>query len=63
MSNQNNQKEIRSLEHTIECHRSYIQELQTKQFRGAVTLDRIQTMNKQISECESTIERLKNKPG
>lgn len=63
MSNQNNQKEIRSLENTIKEHRSYIQELQTKQFRGAVTLDRIQTMNKQIAECESTIERLKSKPG
>lgn len=54
-----NQKEIRSLEHTIKEHRAYIQELQTKQFRGAVTLDRIQTMNNQISECESTIERLR----
>ena len=63
MSNHNNQKEIRSLENTIKLHRSYILDLQTKQFRGAVTLDRIQTMNNQISECESTIERLKNKPG
>jgi len=63
MSNQNNQKEIRSLEHTIECHRSYIHELKTKQYRGKVTDDRIQTMNNQIQECESTIERLKSKPG
>ena len=59
----NHKAEIRSLEHTIKEHRAYIQELQTKQFRGAVTLDRIQTMNNQISECESTIERLKSKPG
>lgn len=51
MSNPKNQKEIRSLEHTIKEHRSYIQELQTKHYRGAVTDDRIQTMNNQIAEC------------
>ena len=59
MSNHNT-KEIKSLEHTIKCHRSYIQELQTKHYRGAVTDNRIETMNKQIQECETTIERLKH---
>ena len=54
-----NQKEIRSLEHTIKEHRAYILELQTKHYRGAVTDDRIETMNKQIQECKNTIERLK----
>jgi prefoldin subunit 5 len=55
----NHKAEIKSLEHTIECHRSYIQELKTKHYRGAVTDDRIETMNNQIRECETTIERLK----
>lgn len=55
----NHKAEIRSLEHTIECHRSYILELQTKHYRGAVTDERIETMNNQIRECETTIERLK----
>jgi uncharacterized coiled-coil protein SlyX len=55
----NNQKEIRSLEHTIKEHRSYIQELKTKHYRGAVTDDRIQTMNNQIAECETTIQKLR----
>ena len=55
----NNQKEIRSLEHTIKEHRSYIQELKTKHYRGAVTDDRIETMNNQIQECQQTIEELK----
>lgn len=59
MSNHNNQKEIRSLEHTIKEHRSYILDLQTRSYRGAVTDDRIETMNNQIQECETTIERLK----
>ena len=59
MSNHNNQKEIRSLEHTIKEHRSYIQELQTKHYRGKVTDDRIETMNNQIKECQQTIEELK----
>ena len=60
MSNHNNVKEIRSLEHTIKCHRSYIQELKTNQYRGAVTDERIQTMNNQIAECETTIQKLKS---
>lgn len=59
MSNQNNQKEIRSLEHTIECHRAYIHELKTIHYRGIVTDDRIQTMNNQIADCELAIEKLK----
>ena len=59
----NNQKEIRSLEHTIKEHRSYILDLQTRSYRGKVTDDRIETMNTQIRECETTIERLKSKPG
>lgn len=59
MSNHNNQKEIRSLEHAIKEHRSYIQELQTRSYRGAATDERIQTMNNQIQECQQTIERLK----
>jgi ubiquinone biosynthesis protein UbiJ len=54
-----NQKEIRSLEHTIKEHRAYILELQTKHYRGAVTDDRIETMNNQIKECQQTIEELK----
>ena len=61
MSNQ--KAEIRSLEHTIKEHRSYILDLQTRSYRGKVTDDRIETMNTQIRECESTIERLKNEPG
>lgn len=63
MSNHNNQKEIRSLEHTIKEHRAYILDLQTRSYRGKVTDERIQTMNNQIQECETTIERLKSKPG
>lgn len=58
MSN-NNAKEIKSLEHTIECHRSYILDLQTRSYRGKVTDDRIETMNKQIQECKEGIEKLK----
>lgn len=54
-----NHKEIRSLEHTIEYHRSYIHELETILYRGAVTDDRIQTMKNQIAECEQAIEELK----
>ena len=61
MSNQ--KAEIRSLEHTIKEHRSYILDLQTRSYRGKVTDDRIETMNTQIRECETTIERLKSKPG
>ena len=63
MNNHNNVKEIRSLEHTIKCHRSYIQELETIHYRGKVTDERIQTMNNQITECETTIQKLKSKPG
>ena len=59
----NNQKEIRSLENTIKEHRAYILDLQTRSYRGKVTDERIQTMNNQIQECETTIERLKSKPG
>ena len=59
MSNHNNQKEIRSLEHTIKEHRSYILDLQTRSYRGKVTDERIQTMNNQIQECQQTINELK----
>ena len=55
----NHKAEIRSLEHTIKLHRSYIQELQTKHYRGKVTDDRIETMNNQIRECETTIQKLR----
>lgn len=55
----NNQKEIRSLEHTIKEHRAYILDLQTRSYRGKVTDDRIETMNNQIKECQQTIEELK----
>ena len=55
----NNQKEIRSLENTIKEHRAYILDLQTRSYRGKVTNDRIETMNKQIQECQQTIEELK----
>ena len=55
----NHKAEIRSLENTIKEHRSYILDLQTRSYRGAVTDDRIETMNNQIRECETTIERLK----
>ena len=55
----NHKAEIRSLEHTIKEHRSYILELQTRSYRGKVTDDRIETMNNQIKECQQTIEELK----
>jgi prefoldin subunit 5 len=55
----NHKAEIRSLENTIKEHRAYILELKTKQYRGKVTDERIQTMNNQIQECLATIERLK----
>lgn len=54
-----NQKEIRSLENTIKEHRSYILDLQTRSYRGKVTDERIETMNKQIQECQQTINELK----
>lgn len=55
----NHKAEIRSLEHTIKEHRSYILELQTRSYRGKVTDDRIETMNNQIKECQQTIKELK----
>lgn len=55
----NHKAEIRSLEHTIKEHRSYILDLQTRSYRGKVTDDRIETMNKQIKECETTIQKLR----
>jgi len=55
----NHKAEIRSLEHTIKEHRSYIHELKTKQYRGKVTDERIQTMNNQIQDCQQTINELK----
>ena len=54
-----NQKEIRSLENTIKEHRAYILDLQTRSYRGKVTDERIQTINKQIQECQQTINELK----
>lgn len=56
-----NQKEIRSLEHTIKLHRSYIQELETIHYRGKVTDERIKTMKSQIAECETTIQKLRQR--
>ena len=55
----NHKAEIRSLENTIKEHRAYILDLQTRSYRGKVTDERIQTINKQIQECQQTINELK----
>ena len=56
-----NSKEIKSLEHTIQCHLAYIKELETIHYRGKVTDERIHTIQNQIAECETTIKRFKTK--
>jgi C4-type Zn-finger protein len=53
-----NKNAIESLLHTINCHESYIKELRTKLYRGAVTDDRIATIEGQIRECRNAILRL-----
>lgn len=49
---------IQSLRNTIKHHESYIHELETIHYRGAVTDDRIATMKNQIQECKDAILKL-----
>lgn len=49
---------IASLKNTIQSHESYIKELRTIHYRGAVTDDRIATMQKQIDDCQNAIADL-----
>lgn len=55
---ENNNRNIKSLKHTIECHESYIKELQTTLYRGAVTDDRIATIQNQVQEYKDAILEL-----
>lgn len=52
---------VKSLLHTIKCHRNYINELKTKSYRGAVTDERIALIESQIKECEDTIHLLRTR--
>lgn len=56
-----NESAIKSLLHTIKCHRNYINELKTTHYRGAVTDERIALIESQIKECEDTIHILKTR--
>jgi TolA-binding protein len=60
MSNHtNNNANIQSLENSISVYTEYRSKIPTSHMTDELKQAKIQELDKQISECESTIERLK----
>ena len=59
MSNHTNNANIRSLENSISVYTEYRSKIPTSHMTDELKQAKIQELDKQISECESTIERLK----
>ena len=59
MSNHTNNANIRSLENSISVYTEYRSKIPTSHLNDELKQAKIQELDKQIKECKSTIERLR----
>ena len=59
MSNHTNNANIRSLENSISVYTEYRSKIPTSHLNDELKQSKIQELDKQIKECKSTIERLR----
>ena len=59
MINHTNNANIRSLENSISVYAEYRSKIPTSHMTDELKQAKIQELDKQISDCESTIERLR----
>ncbi len=59
----NHKAEIRSLENSILAYSDYKSKVSTNHLTDGLKQAKIKELENQIAECETTIERLKSKPG